>query len=358
MSGTASPSADPSGIPGDALAWRLEAAPALARPNSTPYAVATVPSGDLILGAIDDRAAVWVRSINGVWSLAPLQGDTSSSRAVAAAGGNDHAVVAVRDEEGAGSELWLYAAGVWRKIAASGAFPPGWAVRALAWTGEEYVAVGFVSVGDPTTSIDGAVAAAWTSSDGNVWERSELQGPARGSWLISVASGADGTLAGGQVVRDTSDGFLLFRRNGNWQIPDVPNLAENQDESVLLVLSQPAKWFVAGRVSPPECEQSGCVARQTRIWTSPDGQDWTTDDQDASGPSAFGTDGASILGLRQDAAAAVFIASSLDGADWADLTAGHAIPVGALLQAWGVSSQGLLIVGTNESGELLVWEWR
>jgi len=165
-------------------------------------------------------------------------------------------------------------------------------------------------------------------------------------------------VAGGQVVRKTSDGLLLLRRDGEWGIPDVPKLAGDQDETVLTVLAQP-EWYIAGRVSPPECAQSGCVTRTKRVWSSSDGDAWTTNDLEVSAPSAFGTDGASIFGLREDVEHEMwFIASSSDGIDWADLTGGLATPPGALLHAWGRSSEGFLLVGTDERGQLLVWEWR
>ena len=358
-SATTLPSVEPSNTPGPDRAWLLDQGSAFGPPSSTPYGVVGVPLGDLILGAIDDRAAVWIRSDDREWSIIPLRGEATSSRAVAAAGGDDHVLVAVRDEEGKGSELWLLAGGGWRKIVAPGSFPPGWAIRAIIWTGQEYVAVGFVSEGDPTTSIEGAVAASWSSSDGIAWNREELNGPARGSWLTSVATTGDGVLAGGQVLRGTSDGLLLLRRDGDWQIPDVPKIAQDQDEVVLKVLRQTANWYVAGRVSPPECAQSGCVTRTARAWTSRDGDEWTTTDLDASVPSAFDADGTSIYGLRQDSGAdAVFVASSSDGIKWSDVTDGHAMPVGASLQTWGRSSQGFILVGTDPQGRLLVWEWR
>lgn len=359
--GSASPSLleVPSSPPTAASTWSLDQGPAFSRGNSTAFGIADVPTGDLILGAIDDRAAVWMRPVGGEWSTIPLQGAAGSTRAVAAAGGDDHVLIAVRDEEGDGSELWLMAGGGWRKVVAPGAFPPGWAVRAITWTGEEYVAVGFVSAGDPTTSINGAVAASWSSSDGTEWHREELQGPARGSWLTSVAGRSDAVLAGGQVLQDTSDGLLLLRRNGTWQIPEVAGIAGDQDEIVLKVLRQTATWYVTGRASPPECARSGCVTHTPRAWISRDGDGWTTSDLDDFAPAAFGTDGISLFGLREDVEhGAWIIASSSEGIDWTDVTRGLDFPAGGSLQAWGRSSAGLLIVGTDEGGKLLVWEWR
>jgi hypothetical protein len=64
------------------------------------------------------------------------------------------------------------------------------------------------------------------------------------------------------------------------------------------------------------------------------------------------------FGLREDVEQEMwFIASSSDGFDWADLTGGPATPAGALLHAWGRSSEGFLLVGTDERGQMLVWEW-
>ena len=345
--------------PSPPSAWTQTHAAAFTLPGAAVYGLERLPLGDLVLGSIDDHAAIWLRRQGGDWSLPAIRGSEGSSRAVSAAGSPDRVVVAVRDEEGEGSELWLIDALGERKVVMNDAFPDGWIVRDIEWTGTDFVAVGAASAENSTVTIEGSEAAIWSSPDGETWDRIDLRGAVAGSMLLSVAAREGAVLAGGQLATGTIDGLLVRRSEDGWRAVDAAGLAGDQDETVLRVLATPSGWDIRGVVTPPECAASGCITSLARVWTSLDGDTWDVRDLERDEPIPFGSTADGLVAIAFDEGTGTLrIVSSPDGSTWEDATDALSLPANVNVAAWSTSATGFMVAGANANGEITLMEWR
>ena len=359
---TTTPGPTDSPVPGPTLepgTWQEVGADAFAADG--PVAVLGVEHtelGDVILGSIEGRAAGWFRAADAEWSRIPLEASAQDSRLAAAAASENELVIAVFAEEGTGDAIWRLSAEGWTVVRADGAFATGSVVRDITWSGTEFVAVGQRSPNeDGTTSIEGQVAAAWTSPDGRAWQRAEVRTAARGSWLFRVETGPGGVVAGGQIAGATTDAFVLRYVRGAWELVEPPAMLTDGEEHVATIGSSGAGWDLRIEARPVDCSQV-CPEQHVLRWTSPDGVDWSQAAV-ADGPTIlFGGDETGLYGAFTGDGLTLFVSRSTDGETWVEATVDLDPPGETMVRGVTRVDGGFLAVGETADGAIVTWEWR
>jgi hypothetical protein len=215
--------------------------------------------------------------------------------------------------------------------------------------GGGYAAVGYIP---PVWT-----AAAWTSPDAASWSLHPIDADPF-SFAVSVATGADGTLAA--VGRSGSQPIAWTSSDGaTWQQNAVPTLGHDGIAERMTTIVAGASGFVAGGSLGPEL-----FDRHARFWTSADGASWQPVPDD---PVAFANaevrsitrlhDGfvaVGVVGTAQQATAAVAWTSP-DGSHWtrvddASFAGAVAVSVAA------APSGGLVAVGSDVARrEAIAW---
>jgi photosystem II stability/assembly factor-like uncharacterized protein len=147
---------------------------------------------------------------------------------------------------------------------------PGQAVMAdVAWTGTEYVSIGYVSPG--WTPI------AWTSPDGDHWTIQRI-GDTEFTFPVGIAVGQSGGVVA--VGRSGPRPIAWTSPDGQrWASHGVPTLGTaGVAERMTTIVVTPDGYLAGGSVGPETLE------RHARYWRSPDGADWTPVADD---PTAF-----------------------------------------------------------------------
>lgn len=147
---------------------------------------------------------------------------------------------------------------------------PGQAVMAdVAWTGTEYVSIGYVSPG--WTPI------AWTSPDGDHWTIQRI-GDTEFTFPVAIAVGQSGGVVA--VGRSGPRPIAWTSPDGQrWASHGVPTLGTaGVAERMTTIVVTPDGYLAGGSVGPETLE------RHARYWRSPDGADWTPVADD---PTAF-----------------------------------------------------------------------
>lgn len=163
-----------------------------------------------------------------------------------------------RGEEITGA-LWISDDGErWDRAAT----PPG-AIEGIAWTGQDFVAVGYASSGDGDRAV-----AAWVSPDGEQWERAPHDPDAFESddelQLVSLAAGPRGIVA---VGMEGTDGAVWYSPDGwSWQRVSrgVRFFGGEGYQVVHDVLAMTDGYLAVGG-----SDEAGAMA-----WHSPDGSTW------------------------------------------------------------------------------------
>lgn len=152
-------------------------------------------------------------------------------------------------------------------------------VSAVTETTDGYIAVGREQVGFF------AVAAIWSTSDGQLWDRVAVDSPAlgefggkRGDWsptgfsMADVATNGDTIVAVGDELGDNiSPTAWTSNRNGEWQRIALP-VQRSGLTSATNVVSTPTGFLAFGYHDPGSRDGS---ENQTLAWVSPDGVNWS-----------------------------------------------------------------------------------
>ncbi len=249
--------------------------------------VASGPSGIVAIGYADDRAfdglgvAVWRSSDGQAWQRVRVAPALFSARVSAVAAG-EHGYVIVGDviKKGltAHAAAWTSPDGVtWTRAADTTAMDVGrcfdtgeepdcGGMRAVAATADGYVAVGHVRTGPKSSAIR---PAAWTSTDGRTWARSDAGMDFRGS-LSGVTVGGPGLVAVGSICGSDCfgpgvGGVVATSVDGStWDDAPVTAAAALQH-----VASVGARLFALG-VKNQEVDPRA----ELQLWRSDDGVAW------------------------------------------------------------------------------------
>jgi hypothetical protein len=212
-----------------------------------------VAAGSRDADADTRSAAAWTSSDGLAWDLAG-QGDMFDGAAAYGVAGSDERLVVVGETtaDAVGHAVaWVSDdATAWRRIETS-AFEAG-TMRAVAWTGTSFVAVGYATADDR--------AMAWTSADGETWTAQptapSLENHGKAIRLLAVAAGG-GTLLGAGWKSDAGNGSGVVWTSADgvaWErLPDQVSMSGASLSGASLGASVPV---VVGTSGYPDNDQA------------------------------------------------------------------------------------------------------